>query len=323
MRIVFRADADREIGAGHIMRSLALATEAVKRGHDCFFIGEIRDLNWVKKAVEKVGFNGIFENPLHFIPDFKTDVLVLDSYHIPPLDPQLQKNIWHSVVVIGDALTPPYLCDLFIHPGIDDHWIAAPEKTFSGFDYLLLRPEIRTARGNKANMDGQLEILISGGGGDAFDFCQTIGKELDKIESNFVAHFFSNSVVNSGSGKDFRNYPLGPKIDDVRKLANLAITTASTSCLEFIAAEIPTAMVCTVDNQEEYFRELSIRGLALPVGTFSVGAGWNINSKALQDFIGSKDKQQELLDAISGKIDFKGASRILDKIEDMAGDSIF
>lgn len=322
MRIVFRANANREIGAGHVMRSLALAIEAVRRGHNCIFIGEIHGLNWVKEAVKKIGFHEIFDNPLHFYPDSRIDVLVLDAYNISPQDPQLHESLWQSIVVIGDALTPPYKCDLFIHPGIDDHWIVAPEKSFSGFEYLLLRPEIREAREKKTAGGGQFNILVSGGGGDAFGFCQEIGKELDKIELNFVAHFFSNSLVSSGSGKDFRNYPIGSGIEDVRKLANLAITTASTSCLEFIAAEIPTAMVCTVDNQEEYFQELSIRGLALPVGTFSLSAGWSINSKELQGLIGSRDKQQSLIDAISGKIDFKGASRILDKIENLAGYSI-
>ncbi len=322
MRIVFRANANREIGAGHVMRSLALASEAVGRGHSCFFIGEILGLNWVKEAVKKVGFHGIFDNPLDFYPDSRMDVLVLDTYHISPQNPQLHESLWQSIVVIGDATTPPYKCDLFIHPGIDDHWIVNPEKSFSGFDYLLLRPEIREAREKKTARNGQFNILVSGGGGDAFDFCQEMGKVLDRFELNFVAHFFSNSLVRSGSGKDFRNYPIGSGIDEIRKLANLAITTASTSSLEFIAAEIPTAMVCTVDNQTEYFRELSLRGLALPVGTFSLGAGWSINSNELQDLIGSRDKQQSLIDAISGKIDFKGASRILDKIENLAGYSI-
>jgi spore coat polysaccharide biosynthesis predicted glycosyltransferase SpsG len=247
---------------------------------------------------------------------------VLDAYHISPQDPQLRENLWQSVVVIGDALTPQYKCELFVHPGIDEHWIVAPEKSLSGFDYVLLRPEIRKAQEYKATDDGQFDILVSGGGGDAFGFCKTIGEELDRIDSNFVAHFFPNSPVSSETGRDFRNYPLGPEIDEVRKLANLAITTASTSCLEFIAAEIPTAMVCTVDNQKEYYQELSSRGLALPIGTFDVDTWWEINSKELKDLINSKDRQQKLIRAISGKIDFMGANRIVEKIENLANGSI-
>lgn len=322
MRLVFRADADREIGAGHVMRSLALAMEAIDRGHKCLFLGQIRDLDWVRKAVEKVEFEEIIDNPIIFDSDPETDILVIDSYHLSPKLPQLQENNWRSVIVIGDALTPAYKCALFIHPGIDDHWIVDSEKSLAGFDYVMLRPAIKIARDNKSPENEILNIVVSGGGGDAFGFSEAIGRELDKIDSNFVAHFFSNYPVQSLTGKDFRNYPLGPEIDEVRKLANVAITTASTSSLEFIAAEIPTAILCTVDNQQEYYQELSSRGLALPVGTFTRSEGWVINFEALEDFINSKHKQQELISAITGKFDFLGSRRILGKIEQLVGISI-
>jgi spore coat polysaccharide biosynthesis predicted glycosyltransferase SpsG len=322
MRLVFRADANRELGAGHVMRSLALATEAINRGYTCFFVGEIRDLNWVKKAVNELGFTKVFEKPFFFNPDSETDVLVLDSYNLSPQHPQLQKENWQFVVVIGDAVTPAFKCDLFIHPGIDDHWINDTGKSLVGFDYVMFRPEIQIARDNKSKQNEILNILVSGGGGDAFGFSEVIGRELDKIDLNFVAHFFSSSPVKSLRGKDFRNYPIGSEIDYVRTLANIAITTASTSSLEFIAAEIPTAIVCTVDNQQEYFDELRSRGLALAIGTFSKGDGWVINSNDLQELITSKRKQEDLINAISGKFDFLGPRRIMDYIEKLNGSSV-
>jgi spore coat polysaccharide biosynthesis predicted glycosyltransferase SpsG len=322
MRLVFRADANREIGAGHVMRSLALATEAINRGHRCIFVGEIRDLNWVKEAVKKVGFAKVFENSIFFNPDSETDVLVLDSYNLSPQHPQLRKEFWRLVVVIGDAVTPAFKCDLFIHPGIDDHWIIDSQKSLVGFDYVMLRPEIKIARDNKSDHNEILNVVVSGGGGDAFGFSEVIGRELDKIDLNFVAHFFSSSPVKSFRGKDFRNYPIGPELDYIRTLANIAITTASTSSLEFIAAEIPTAIVCTVDNQKEYFDGLSSRGLALAIGTFSKGAGWEIDSNELQELITSKRKQEDLISAISGKFDFLGPQRIIDYIETLNKSSI-
>ena len=47
MRFIFRADASRENGSGHVMRSSVLAEEAISRGYECIFIGEISDLDWV------------------------------------------------------------------------------------------------------------------------------------------------------------------------------------------------------------------------------------------------------------------------------------
>jgi len=56
VRFIFRADASREIGSGHVMRSLALAEEAISRGFDCIFVGKISDLDWVSESCK----DGIF-----------------------------------------------------------------------------------------------------------------------------------------------------------------------------------------------------------------------------------------------------------------------
>ena len=38
MKIAFRADGNNEIGWGHVMRSLTIASAAREKGADCFFI---------------------------------------------------------------------------------------------------------------------------------------------------------------------------------------------------------------------------------------------------------------------------------------------
>jgi hypothetical protein len=59
MRFVFRADASREIGSGHVMRSSVLAEEAISRGFECVFIGKISDLDWVAKRISTLGFTQV------------------------------------------------------------------------------------------------------------------------------------------------------------------------------------------------------------------------------------------------------------------------
>lgn len=55
MRIIFRADASREIGSGHVMRSSVLAEEAVSRGFERIFIGSISGLDWVADRISTLG----------------------------------------------------------------------------------------------------------------------------------------------------------------------------------------------------------------------------------------------------------------------------
>ena len=83
MRFVFRADASKTIGAGHVMRSSAIAEEAISRGVPCLFVGKISELDWVRERIRGLGFMQVFENTSEFVPDKNQDILIIDSYEIP------------------------------------------------------------------------------------------------------------------------------------------------------------------------------------------------------------------------------------------------
>ena len=63
MRFVFRADASIEIGAGHVMRSSAIAEEAISQGIECVFVGSILDMDWLTDRIRGLGF---FEVDIYF-----------------------------------------------------------------------------------------------------------------------------------------------------------------------------------------------------------------------------------------------------------------
>ena len=63
MRYVLRADASQSIGAGHVMRSSAIAEELIARGEDVIFVGQISDLPWVEERIASLGFTHIHNDP--------------------------------------------------------------------------------------------------------------------------------------------------------------------------------------------------------------------------------------------------------------------
>ena len=94
MRYVVRADASPSIGAGHVMRSSAIAEELIARGELVVFVGQIENLPWVKARVVNLGFAEICNNPSEFAPKHDSDILILDSYEISTDDSFIDFNNW-------------------------------------------------------------------------------------------------------------------------------------------------------------------------------------------------------------------------------------
>lgn len=179
MKIVFRADSSIDIGSGHIMRCLTLATSLAEKGHQCCFIcrdhqGNIIDVilqngfpvhklsgtqelvpsnqklfhsHWLGVSQQKDAEESILSLKSN---DIKPDWLVVDHYALDE-DWQVllnQKYPEAKILVIDDLGDRNHQCDLLLDQNLD----ASSEKYFSrviptrtqvlsGVEYALLRPE--------------------------------------------------------------------------------------------------------------------------------------------------------------------------------------
>lgn len=179
MKIVFRADSSIDIGSGHIMRCLTLATYLAEKGHQCHFICRNHQGNIIDVIVQK-GFSVhilsevqelIAENKKLFHShwlgvsqqkDAEESISLLQSNNIEPdwlvvdhyaLDEEWQillnqKYPATKILVIDDLGDRNHRCDLLLDQNLD----ASSEKYFSrviptrtqvltGVEYALLRPE--------------------------------------------------------------------------------------------------------------------------------------------------------------------------------------
>ena len=107
MRFVFRSDASFSIGAGHVMRSSAIAEEAIDRGISCLFIGEITGIPWLNDRVQNLGFHQVLRNDKEFHPSPNSDVLILDSYSIPTDHKFLEIQHWLQIDEIDPSHSRP------------------------------------------------------------------------------------------------------------------------------------------------------------------------------------------------------------------------
>ena len=312
MRFVFRADASMAIGSGHVMRSSAIAEEAIARGIPSFFVGKISDLTWVSERIRGLGFIQVLENSSEFIPDENEDILILDSYEIPTDDVFVQLRNWSKVVSIFDELTPDYSCDLRIHPGLTKAW---PKRfsgsTLSGPKFVPLRKSIKNS--TEHTPKGTLEVLVVGGGSDAYGFVPAVVNLLTQLTQDFHATIFTNSFLSMDLGERFTVSEVGLNLDLIANTADLVFTTASTTSLEFLARGSAVAIGCAVDNQELYYKELSGGDYAAPIGEF-LNNEWHLDAELIQELLSSETFRVTLKANSANLIDLNGAKRIVDEI---------
>jgi len=313
-----RADASRSIGAGHVMRSSAIAEELLARGEDVIFVGQISDLAWVEGRIASLGFSQIHSDPTEFNSNPDTDVLILDSYKIEVSNFFVSREKWLHIVTIVDELTPAYDCTLRIHPGLDDEWTGnSRSPILAGPKYIPFRSTLAANLHINSNEKRALRIAVVAGGSDPYGLVNEIGRILSKIPMLFEVYLFSGLNLDSVFDSRFHYVQLGQQLDELTRDTDLVLTTASTSSLEFLARGLCVGVVCAVDNQNQYYKSLGELGVAVQLGHRSVDNKWELDEHKMVSLVTSNDLRQKLKARAIGLIDFKGASRIVDAITDL------
>lgn len=294
------------------MRSSVLAAEVISRGFECVFIGKISGLDWVAERISTLGFTHVLSDETSFEADPQTDVLILDSYSIPVSDAFIAKDNWKFVMSICDEITPTYLVDVELQPGFEEsRENRITPIVLSGAEHILIRKGIAKSN-RKKDIAGATKVLIVGGGSDPLGFVPAITEVLTSLTMNLEIHLFTDEVIATELPRGAVIHPIGSELDLIAQDVDAVLTTASTSSLEFIAREIPTGVMCLIDNQEDYYEQLGRLGYATQIGVRTFSGAWEFNLEAIRDLLGSQDRREALKRSIVGLIDLKGASRVID-----------
>ena len=313
MRLVFLADASPKSGAGHVMRTSAIAEEAISRGVETVFLGSIQDLPWLSHRIKNLGFDCISQMEF-FEPIKSRDVLVLDSYLIEPASPDINPQKWYGVVSIADELTPNYKADLVIHPGLDGSWYSDQSTKFlSGAKYVPLRKSIIQ---NSQNVSGEVEkIVIFGGGADSYGLAMEVANHLVHHSCFRSAVFFWNDAEEiENLDPRFKVRDFGQQLDFELISADLVLTSASTSSLEILARSIPLGVVCAVDNQVGYYKSITGNRFAAPLGERVSTSTWELDKIEISRILHDSHYRRILSSNSRNLIDLNGSSRIVDSI---------
>lgn len=312
MRLIIRADASTSVGTGHVMRTSAIAEEFLRLGHEVFYVGYIDSITLIHERFKEIGLVNPVMSPEVFVPIPSSDILLIDSYTLSPLDPFISREKWLKLCAVCDSVTPNCDVDLVIRPSLSRPTdFGSQINELSGPDYVLLRKAIFKNAPRKQDDSSPLRILLVGGGSDPSGFCNAVAAVLVGFPYNFSVDIFSdNFEAVEEIDSRLRIHKVGIKMDEFASKCDIALTLASSLSLELIAREIPVGVASAFQNQKEGFLEMVSSGFAVSIGERNCDGNWMIDTHSLGTLLSSVECRSQLRAKISDLIDLKGAQRV-------------
>ena len=287
--VVFRADANPEIGMGHIMRCLSIADAFSEDFKVSFILSDDGPI----KIISDRGYESVVLESDYRYPDDETaywpdeitpDILIVDSYFVTDHYMHELRKRSGLLVYVDDLSEHPYKVDTIINynvyadaekylelygkSGVDE------PKLILGPAYVPLRSDFYTIP-EKVTSSEVRDILISTGGADPMHIAVDMIRTLCSAESHkFNYHLLigamntdRDEILSLSGGKE--NIILHENVSDMRTLIcsmDIVLSAAGSTLYEVCACGIPLITFVIADNQLSGAKSFDKRGLAVFAG---------------------------------------------------------
>ena len=353
MNIVFRADSNKSIGMGHIMRCLSIADEFKCCDNGIIFV--LADQT-VRDVVQNRGYEVIdlgsdykdMDSELDYWPKIDTDVLIVDSYFVTASYLLALKNKTKKLVYIDDIYSLAYPVDILINYNAYGDFIdydtlyktaGIPKPVLLlGPTFAPLRTMFRGVEKKEQKKHVQ-DVLISTGGSDELHVALLTARYLvEKEYDQYIFHFLVGAL---NTDKEIirqlvesrNNIILHENVTDMKALIcsmDLAISAAGSTLYEICACGVPLITYVIADNQIPGAKAFEKLGLGVNIGDLrvylKVESTQEISTCLDRDFPNKVIDELELLDdnykrriemagLMQRIIDGEGINRIVQKIK--------
>lgn len=343
--IWIRADANREIGAGHIMRCLSIAEALRGMGEEVLFL--VADETAVKLFEERGQAYRVLnadyrkleqELPglLSLLQEEKPGLLLIDSYFVTE---KYLREVGKQVktACLDDCGELPYPVDILINYNIygdqidyrgalADSGSAADMRLLLGSSYAPLRPEFSQV---KYVVKDQVEkVLVTMGGSDRYNLTGQLLRHVLKDEEARKLHYH----VVSGAfnpylsyltemSERYKNIHIHQNVRNMAELmegCDLAVTAAGSTVYELCAVGLPILCFSFTENQRriaDTFKKKSIAGFSGDYKKDGQAMFSGLLPK-LKELTGDATLRQELSKKGRNLIDGHGAKRLAEQLID-------
>lgn len=279
MMILFRVDGYKQIGYGHLMRCITLATQFIKEKQEVLFVSYKDD--FVKNKLEysnipyqlihhKAGTKTDLNQLVKILKQYPQNICIYDSYNIQ--SDYEKKLLPYTKFLVGfdDEAKRKFEADLIINQnyGSENYKYKLKNKktiVLSGIQFALLREEILKNQKKRINKFVK-NILIIMGGSDPFN-------QIIRIVNILNSPFFSHSklhIVTNSNHKHFQNIKKMAAMNkqivihtnvthmgSLIKKMDLAVSAGGSTTWELLYIGVPTSLLIVAQNQVKLVRELA------------------------------------------------------------------
>lgn len=277
-KIYFRADAGRDIGYGHFIRTLALA-DMLKDNFDCTFFTCLPTSYQVSEMEKVCPFITLQEETHYdeFLSYLRGDeIVVLDNYFFTTDYQRAIKQKGCMLVCVDDMHDKHYVADVVINHGQINPILFDVEpytKLCLGFDWALLRkPFLEAAKKKRVSSNKIEKIAVCFGGSDIHDITAYFVKQALRLctESSVTAVVGDAYIPHSQQKTDehliYRSRLTAQEMADLFSNSDLVICSASSVCIEALACGVKVATGWYVDNQADFYNLLILNNWAIGLG---------------------------------------------------------
>jgi UDP-2,4-diacetamido-2,4,6-trideoxy-beta-L-altropyranose hydrolase len=342
MNLLFRTDASVAIGTGHVMRCLALAQAWQDAGGRALFaLAESTPAIRARLAEERcemvsvavaagTAAAGTEEDASQTIETARKQNcswIVVDGYCFGADYQRALKAAGMKVLFLDDyGHAQHYSADLVLNQnlGADASLYASRElytQVLLGPRYCLLRREFAAWRDWKREIpQAGRRVLVTMGGSDPENLTARVMQALalagtDNLEATVVVggsspHSDSLEAADAQRGKTIRVRRDVKNIAELMAWADVAVSSAGTTCWELCLLGLPGLLVDVAENQKSLAQELSRRQCAIHVGGPRDFTAAQLAVR-LANLLASHETRQAMSLRCHHLVDGKGASRIL------------
>ncbi len=272
--ILFRADGNKYIGSGHIMRCLSIANQAKAMGRECVFC--LADTTF-QTYIEKNGFACYVLQTSYdnmdaellgletLISKLKPEIMIVDSYYVTNMYLRALKKLT-TLVYIDDLAKFAYPVDVLINYNIYAQ-ISTYEELYEKTQWhpkYLLGPRFVPLRQEFVNlpplerMGERKDVFVSTGGADQEHVALKMIEYINERSwSDKVFHFVIGAMnedveriqENSKGNKNIVLHSGVKYMHELMRACDVAVSASGSTLYELCACGIPTICYILADNQ--------------------------------------------------------------------------